>query len=371
MSSLHVRPGARRWAAASVAALLAIGSLSACVKERGPAEPSAPPKPPWEAMEQRDWSEAQEILDDAVETADQYGIDLGVWVRVVGGPEEGLTANAGDQGAFYPASTIKSAVLATAIDKFSDDLSEVVTVDGDDVVPVSVAGWGQYTVGQLIQYVASYSCNTSANALIDAVGGFDVINGYLEKMGVPPEFHIHNKLFVPGDDGERNSISPEAAGVFMTRLQEAADGDPYEDFMTVSDARQLLQVLTAGSWNRTAAYVGNSTQKSGDTAQEANDMGILYTPGGAIAFGAMTHFPGGANETVDAIMANVGQQLYALLPAWEETAPEGAVPTWWNPYRPGVEPGDGTAVETEATEEDAAGYASRSTDGDVTGSIGH
>ncbi|WP_448852483.1 serine hydrolase [Corynebacterium sp. 335C] len=366
MSPLPARPARVRAAALAAAVLLAGGSLSACVKERGPADDGPPPKP-WETLQEQKWADAQEIIDDTVEEAAQYGIDLGVWVRVVGGPEEGRTAEGGELDEVYAASTIKAAVMATAVHKFGDDLTETVTVDGDDIVPVSVAGWGQYTVGQLLQNVSSYSCNTSANALIDAVGGFDEINDFLESMGVPPEYHIVNKLFIPSESGERNTISPEAAGIFMTRLQEAADGDPYEDFMSVDDARQLLGIFTSGGWQRTGGYVGQSAQKTGDTAEHAHDMGILYTPGGAIAFGAMTTFEGSWNEAVDAIMARMGQRLYKSLPAWGEVAGDDAVPTWWNPFRPDVEPADPGSVELTAPEEETTTSATTATD-DATGS---
>lgn len=293
---------------------------------------SATPAPAWETENEIAWDDAQEILDEAAEDfSDNYGIDLAAYVRVIGGPYEGLTAKVGGDERKYSASTIKAPLVMTVLNKYGDDLSQNVELSADNIVGGSgaISYAGTYPVGTLLRYVMAYSDNAAANALIDAVGGFDGVNETIEKAGVDPErYHLGNKMNIPNPSGDRSWISPSQSALFMTRIQEAADGSTEYDFTDQETARLALTYLTYGGAQKFAMYVGTAAQKTGDTDQGTNDHGILYTGAGPIAFGVTTTFDTPRNELADALLGQLGNRIASVLPDFDVVGPDGKpIPT--------------------------------------------
>lgn len=309
----------------------------------------------WDPTEEVEWTDAQKILDDAVDDfSDLYGIDLAVYLRVIDGPYRGLTAAAGGDEKQYSASTIKAPLVVTALKTFGDDLDEIVTVDWEDAVGGSVIGPGDYTVDTLVRYVMAYSDNTAANGLIDAVGGFDAVNDVIEGAGVDGErYHLGNKMNIPNPSGDRSWISPSQAALFMARIQEVADGNGEHDFIDRETAQQALTYLTYGGAQKFAMYVGSSVQKTGDTGEGTNDHGILYTAAGPVAYGITTRFGTPMNELTDALLGQLGGRIAPLLPDYNRLDDDG---------KP-VSPKD---AATWSADEDGDGIADRLADADAT-----
>lgn len=289
----------------------------------------------WDTSEEVEWTDAQNVLDEAMEEfSDLYGIELAAYLRVIDGPYRGLTASVGGDEEQYSASTIKAPLVVTALNTFGDDLDEVVTVDWEDAVGGSVIGAGDYTVDTLLRYVMAYSDNTAANGLIDAVGGFDAVNEVIEDAGVDGErYHLGNKMNIPNPSGDRSWISPTQSALFMSKIHEAADGDGDADFIDGETARTALTYLTYGGAQKFAMYAGNAVQKTGDTGEGTNDHGILYTGAGPIAFGITTRFGTPMNELTDALLGRLGGRIATLLPDYNRLdggkplSPEDAA-TW-------------------------------------------
>lgn len=309
----------------------------------------------WDPSEEVEWTDAQKILDDAVDDfSDLYGIDLAVYLRVIDGPYRGLTAAAGGDEKQYSASTIKAPLVVTALKTFGDDLDEIVTVDWEDAVGGSVIGPGDYTVDTLVRYVMAYSDNTAANGLIDAVGGFDAVNDVIEAAGVDGErYHLGNKMDIPNPSGDRSWISPSQAALFMARIQEVADGRGDHDFIDRDTAQQALTYLTYGGAQKFAMYVGSAVQKTGDTGEGTNDHGILYTAAGPVAYGITTRFGTPMNELTDALLGQLGGRIAPLLPDYNRLDDDG---------KP-VSPED---AATWSADEDGDGIADRLADADAT-----
>lgn len=104
---MRLRPNVLRATSASVIAVLSASTLLMGCTIDGPnftgskaTTATAKPKAPdngWDASEEVAWSDAQEILDTAAKNfSDNYGIDLGVYLRVIDGPYKGLTASVGE-----------------------------------------------------------------------------------------------------------------------------------------------------------------------------------------------------------------------------------------------------------------------------------
>lgn len=309
----------------------------------------------WDPSEEVEWTDAQKILDDAVDDfSDLYGIDLAVYLRVIDGPYRGLTAAAGGDEKQYSASTIKAPLVVTALKIFGDDLDEIVTVDWEDAVGGSVIGPGDYTVDTLVRYVMAYSDNTAANGLIDAVGGFDAVNDVIEDAGVDGErYHLGNKMNIPNPSGDRSWISPSQAALFMARIQEVADGRGDHDFIDRDTAQQALTYLTYGGAQKFAMYVGSSVQKTGDTGEGTNDHGILYTAAGPVAYGITTRFGTPMNELTDALLGQLGGRIAPLLPDYNRLDDDG------KPVRT-------KDAATWSADEDGDGIADRLADADAT-----
>lgn len=309
----------------------------------------------WDPSEEVEWTDAQKILDDAVDDfSDLYGIDLAVYLRVIDGPYRGLTAAAGGDEKQYSASTIKAPLVVTALKIFGDDLDEIVTVDWEDAVGGSVIGPGDYTVDTLVRYVMAYSDNTAANGLIDAVGGFDAVNDVIEDAGVDGErYHLGNKMNIPNSSGDRSWISPSHAALFMARIQEVADGRGDHDFIDRDTAQQALTYLTYGGAQKFAMYVGSSVQKTGDTGEGTNDHGILYTAAGPVAYGITTRFGTPMNELTDALLGQLGGRIAPLLPDYNRLDDDG------KPVRT-------KDAATWSADEDGDGIADRLADADAT-----
>ncbi|MFC3848583.1 serine hydrolase [Corynebacterium hansenii] len=326
--STRKRPGLIAAALAVTAMLVGCAGTS---PEEGPGTETrvAEPTDGWDPAEEVEWTDAQEILDDAVaEFSELYGIDLAAYVRVIDGPYRGLTASAGGDERQYSASTIKAPLVVTALDKFGDDLDEVVTADWEDAVGGSVIGPGEYTVESLLRYVMAYSDNTAANALIDAVGGFDAVNGIIEDAGVDGErYHLGNKMNTPNPTGDRSWFSPSQSALFMARIQEVADGHGDHAFIDRDTARTALTYLTYGGAQKFAMYVGGAAQKTGDTIEGTNDHGILYSGAGPVAFGITTRFETPMNELTDALLGRLGGRIAALLPDYNLLGAGGKAPS--------------------------------------------
>ncbi len=318
----------------------------------------------WDPSEEVEWTDAQKILDEAVEDfSDMYGIELAAYLRVIDGPYRGLTAAAGGDEKQYSASTIKAPLVVTTLDTFGDELDTVVTVDWEDAVGGSVIGPGDYTVDTLLRYVMAYSDNTAANGLIDAVGGFDAVNEIIGDAGVDESrYHLGNKMNVPNPSGDRSWISPSQSALFMARIQEVADGHGEHDFIDRDTAQTALTYLTYGGAQKFAMYVGSAVQKTGDTGAGTNDHGILYTGAGPVAFGITTRFGTPMNELTDALLGQLGGRIASLLPDYnlldddgEPLSPEDAA-TW-----SADEDGDGIADRLNV------GYTDDGLAGDGTG----
>ena len=317
--------------AVAASSLLVASLLTGCSSEPS-AAPVAPPttaevSTDWDTKQEVKWTDAQEVLDAAVDSySENYGIDLGAYVRVIAGPYKGLTASTGSDEKKYSASTIKTPLVVTTLKKYGDNLDELVQVQPENIVGGSGAiSWGgQFTIAQLLRLVMVYSDNAAANTLIDAVGGFDPVNEVIEESGVDPKkYHLGNKLNIPNPSGDRSWISPSQSALFMARLQEAADGSTEYDFVDQKTAQTALQYLTYGGAQKFAAYVGTASQKTGDTDQHTNDHGILYTSAGPIAFGLTTTFEYPRNELADALLAQLGSQIAQLLPDYNALDSEG------------------------------------------------
>ena len=241
---MRLRPSVLRATSASVIAVFAASTLLAgCTIDGSNTTGSktttaaAKPKAPdngWDVSEEVVWSDAQDVLDTAATNfSDNYGIELGAYLRVIDGPYKGLTASVGGDTKEYSASTIKAPLVVTALKKFGDTLDKTVTVDWDNGVGGSVIGPGQYTLDGLLQYVMRYSDNTAANGLIDAVGGFDEVNKTIKEAGVDDKlYHLGNKFNIPNPSGDRSWFTPSQAALFMARLQEVADGTSKHNFIT-------------------------------------------------------------------------------------------------------------------------------------------
>ncbi|OFT72148.1 hypothetical protein HMPREF3130_03640 [Corynebacterium sp. HMSC14B06] len=333
---MRLRPKALRATSASVIVALSASTLLAGCTIDVPSttgskattattKPNAPDNG-WDASEEVTWSDAQDVLDTAAKSfSDNYGIDLGVYLRVIDGPYKGLTASVGEDTKEYSASTIKAPLVVTALKKFGDDLDKTVTVDWDNGVGGSVIGPGQYTLDGLLQYVMRYSDNTAANGLIDAVGGFDEVNKTIKEAGVDDKrYHLGNKFNIPNPSGDRSWFTPSQAALFMARLQEVADGTSKHNFITKDTAQTALTYLTYGGSQKFVMYVGSAVQKTGDTAEGVNDHGILYTAAGPIAYAITTRFDGvPLNELTDGLLGQLGSQIAPLLPDYNRLGKDG------------------------------------------------
>jgi beta-lactamase class A len=316
-------------AALSCSALLA-GCTIDTPKDPAPKAEKAAVKPKepdngWDASEEVKWTDAQQILDSAAENfSDNYGIKLGVYLRVIDGPYKGLTASVGDDKTEYSASTIKAPLVVTALKMFGDQLDKTVTIDWDDAVGGSVLGAGEYTVETLLNYVMRYSDNTAANGLIDAVGGFDSVNTTIKEAGVDESrYHMGNKFNIPNPSGDRNWFTPSQAALFMARIQEVADGTAKYQFIDQETAKTALTYLTYGGSQKFVMNVGAAVQKTGDTEEGVNDHGIIYTGAGPIAYGITTRFDVALNELTDALLGQLGAQIAPLLPDYNRLGKDG------------------------------------------------
>lgn len=322
----------RRRGAVALGAALCLG-LASC--SQAPEPPQAAPKkvvPAWEQIVEQPWQDAQRVLDEAVSDFEElYGIELSVYVRVIDGPYAGLTAAAGGDERQYSASTIKAPLVMTALNHFGDDLTQLVEVTGDDLVGGSVINYtGSFTVEQLLNYVMAYSDNAAANALMDALGGFDPVNETIKKAGVNPhDYHLGNRMNVPNPSGDRSWISPSQAALFMSRIQAVADGDTTYDFTDQETAQLALNYYTRGGAQKFAAAAGSAAQKTGEVDGGVNDHGIFYTAGGPVAFGVTTVFPPGSrsNESVDYLLSTVGVKIATLLPPYNAIDAQGRGPS--------------------------------------------
>lgn len=332
---MRLRPNARRATSIMAIAVLSVSTvLVGCTIDvshnAGPTSDTAVAAPEssqdgWDVAEEVEWTDAQEVLDTAAKNfSDNYGIDLGVYLRVIDGPYKGLTASVGKDEKQYSASTIKAALVVTVLKKFGDNLDKTVTVDWDNGVGGSVIGPGQYTLDGLLQYVMRYSDNTAANGLIDAVGDFDEVNKTIKEAGVDDErYHLGNKFNIPNPSGDRSWFTPSQAALFMARLQEVADGTSKHNFVTKDTAQTALTYLTYGGSQKFVMYVGSAVQKTGDTAAGVNDHGILYTAAGPIAYAITTRFEVPLNELTDGLLGQLGSQIVPLLPDYNRLGKDG------------------------------------------------
>lgn len=276
--------GSRRLRLASAAVVLSLtAAIAGCVGAESDAVPLPMETAPvvWyrddSAIKERDWPEAQEILDKAVEDFDAVGVDLRVWAQFVDGPFRGMTASTDNQEPVYAASAIKAPLMAAV---YSDKLDTTVEVKAETIAGGSgVIQWTGETIATLLQCVAAYSDNAAANTLIDLVGKKGV-NQLIKDAGINlADDHLGNKMYIPDPNGDRGSFSLEGAAAFMTAIQRAADGHGDDAVIDEAGARKMVHLLTLGAAtgeiDSFSELVPTVSQKTGWTMGQINDHGIM------------------------------------------------------------------------------------------------
>lgn len=203
---------------------------------------------------------------------------------------------------FFPASTQKIYVLGELYRQYAnEDLypEDLVTLNDYDKVPGAgiiqgYPGGTQFTINELVDLVTYYSDNTAANLLIDTIGGGDMVNPSLHKMGLYDTF-LEGKYY---HEGTRFTTSPaDAARFFAYLANNKVNGEPWDEMLINKFMMSTHTFLRSYLWNSD----GYSWNKSGLGGTEQNDVATFVTPYGSYTLAVYTANPAYYNAIADQI----------------------------------------------------------------------
>ncbi|MFB9769137.1 serine hydrolase [Lactiplantibacillus modestisalitolerans] len=238
--------------------------------------------------------------------------DSEVYVTPVKGSQQ-VSVNNGSQRS---ASTIKIFILVTAYALEKEgafDLNDEYTISDDDKVGGTgvmrtMADGTTLTYHEVLTHMIADSDNMAANVMIDALGGFKLINNKIESLGAT-DTQLNRKMMDTDalEDGDDNVTSAEDLGQTLKKM--------YNHKLVSADADRAMLTILAQNHNRTKlphdlpgdATVYNKTGEFADYGVQ-NDAAIMANKRGAFVVVVLSQ-DGQQTEQVDA-MNRLGLQLY-------------------------------------------------------------
>lgn len=215
-----------------------------------------------------------------------------------------------DNQQFFPASTQKIYVLGELYHQYAmGNLSPdtYVTMNDYDKVPGAgtiqgLAAGSQFSLNELVDQVALISDNTAANLLIDAVGGGEVINPHLHKMGLY-DTYVSGKYY---HEGTWFRTTPENAARFFALLaNNKLNGAPYDE--------QLINKLMLNTHTFLRSYLWSvpGWNKTGLGGTEQNDVATFNTELGSYSLAVYTAEPAYYKQIEEQLGA-LGYRVYQV-----------------------------------------------------------
>lgn len=204
----------------------------------------------------------------------------------------------------YAASTVKVPIAAAVarelgVDRLSETMVPVTSITGGSSV---VTTTGEYKASDLMGWMITESCNTSTNALIDYLGGFDKVNDIISAAGVEDGFELKNKMMTTQD----SVLSSEGGTQFLQSLYRASAG---QGRWIDSRAAGVVIEMMAQQKNRTklsrnlpAEVVYN---KTGENSGVSHDMGYILKGDRVYAITVTT-----TGATDDALIGRIGEAVH-------------------------------------------------------------
>ena len=203
---------------------------------------------------------------------------------------------------FFPASTQKIYVLGELYHQYAHGLLDPyetwVTLYDENKVPGAGVLQGYpagsaFTLDELVDLVGIYSDNTAANMLIDAVGGGEIINPDIQRLGLYGT-SINGKYY---DETAFLTTTPhDAARFFALLYNDRVNGAPWDE--------QLIEKFYLNSHTFLRAYIPESTRgwnKSGLGYTEQNDVATFVTPYGSYSIAVYSSDPGNRDYVAEQI----------------------------------------------------------------------
>ena len=231
------------------------------------------------------------VLQPIIDAAEAHGVGVSVDIKDLSGTYGHETIELGSQDAYYSASIIKLALIATLmqeVDSGQHSLDEKLTVKPEDVV----GGAGSLqkekfpqdvTIGRLAKLMITQSDNTATNALIRLVG-FDKVNAFIKSQGFTVT-HLGRKMMTPAKSpAEDNYASAPEMLTLLDRIYNA-------EVVSAKSRDQILEWMKAQEVNTKFGAVLRGkpiAHKTGELGYVSHDVGYFLIPGREIAIAVLT-----------------------------------------------------------------------------------